>query len=557
MDSNRRVPMEWKGGEYGERIERRLAAWEKSSLLSRLWEKDPKIWFPDPRPELCDRLGWLDLPKRMPALLAEWTDLGERVKRDGFEHVVLLGMGGSSLAPEVYAGILGRAPGFPELHVLDSTHPDEIRALERLIRLELTLFLVSSKSGTTLETLSLFRHFWSRFHDTGGKAEDHFAAVTDPGSALENLARERGFRKVFLSPPDVGGRYSALAPFGLVPAALLGLDIRELIECGTQAARAHSPGTPPARAPGAVLGAFLGEPAGERNKVTFLASGSLNTFASWLEQLIAESTGKEGRGILPIVDDPAAAARTATSEQMFAFMTLEGDRHEALDSLAVDLEQAGHPVVRQHLASRFQIASEMFNWEVGTALASSILGVHPFDQPDVQVSKELTRRAMQEGGEEAEGGDAIPVSRTGRLERALRDFVEASVTGDYFTVQAFLPRSEENREALLDIRRRLQVLTGLAGTLGFGPRFLHSTGQLHKGGPPGGLSLQLVDEPDTDLPVPETDYSFARLIGAQSLGDFHALRRQGRTVLRLSLGRERRRGLERLAEALGKIRLGD
>jgi transaldolase/glucose-6-phosphate isomerase len=257
------------------------------------------------------------------------------------------------------------------------------------------------------------------------------------------------------------------------------------------------------------------------------------------------------------VDELPKEVRAAAKDQIFVFMTLEGDRHAALDSLASDLEKAGHPVVRLHLASRCQIASEMFNWEVATALASSILGVHPFDQPDVQLSKELTHRAMQEGGGEAEGGNTIPVSRTGRLDRALREFVEASVSGGYFAVQAFLPRSEENREAILDIRRRLQVLTGLAGTLGFGPRFLHSTGQLHKGGPPGGLSLQLVDEPETDLPVPETDYSFARLIGAQSLGDFHALRRQGRTVLRLSLGRERHRGLEKLTEALGKIRLGD
>jgi transaldolase/glucose-6-phosphate isomerase len=556
-DSLQTARLEWQAGEYRGRIERRLAAWEESSLLTRLWDKDPTIWFPDPRPELSDRLGWLELPGRMLSLLPEWADLGERVKYEGYEHVVLLGMGGSSLAPEVYAGILGRAPGFPELHVLDSTHPDEIRALEKRIRPERTLFLVSSKSGTTLETLSLFRYFWSRLQDLGGKAADRFAAVTDPGSALEVLARERGFRKVFLSPPDVGGRYSALAPFGLVPAALMGLDVRELLASGAQAARAHSPGTPPARASGAVLGAVLGEPAGERNKVTFLASESLNAFTPWLEQLIAESTGKDGRGILPVVDETAAAACTAAHERIFVFMTLEGDRYMALDSLAGDMEKAGHPVVRLHLDSRIQIASEMFNWEVGTALASSILGVHPFDQPDVQLSKELTGRAMQEGGGEAEGVDTIPVSRTGRMGRALREFVEASVPGGYFTVQAFLPGSLETREALREVRERLQALTGLAGTLGFGPRFLHSTGQLHKGGPPGGLSLQLVDEPESDLPVPETDYSFARLIGAQSLGDYHALRRQGRTVMRLSLGRDRLRGLEELTGALGKIPLGD
>jgi len=554
---NKRGPLEWQAGEYSRRIDRRLAAWEESSLLSRLWDKDPTIWFPDPRPELGDRLGWLDLPERMQPEEPEWTDLGERVKHDGFEHVVLLGMGGSSLAPEVFAAVLGRAPGFPELHVLDSTHPDEIRALEGRIRPQQTLFLVSSKSGTTLETLSLFRYFWRRLQDTGGKAGNHFAAVTDPGSSLETLARDRGFRRVFLSPPDVGGRYSAIAPFGLVPAALLGLDIRELLACGAQAARANSPGTPPGRAPGAVLGAVLGELAGERNKVTFLASVSLSAFPAWLEQLIAESTGKEGRGILPITDEPPAAARTAAPERVFVFMTLEGDDHTALDSLAADLEQAGHPVVRICLSSRYEIASEMFNWEVGVALASSILGVHPFDQPDVQLAKELTRRAMLEGGGEMEEGDSVHVSRTGRLERSLHEFVEAAVSGDYFTLQAFLPRSPENREALLEIRNRLQALTGLAGTLGFGPRFLHSTGQLHKGGPPGGLSMQLVDEPGLDLPVPETDFSFAQLIAAQSLGDFHALRQKGRTVLRFSVGRERLRGLEKLIEALGKIHVGD
>jgi len=549
--------MEWQANEDKERIALRLDAWTDISMLSRLWERDPTIWFSAPRPEITDRLGWLELPERMSQEVGEWAALGEEIRQNGYEHVVLLGMGGSSLAPEVFSSVLGRVPDYPELCVLDSTHPDEIRALEDRIRLERTLFLVSSKSGTTLETLSLFRHFWQRLSGIGGGVGAHFAAVTDPGSPLEAMARARDFRSIFLSPPDVGGRYSGLAPFGLVPAVLLGLDVHELLAQAQKAARAHAPTVTPDQAPGVVLGAILGELACDRNKLMFLASSSLTSFPAWLEQLIAESTGKDNRGILPVAAGLSSVDQAGAPDRIYVFLSLEGDDLSSLSPLAASLERAGHPVVRTHLLSRYEIAAEMYAWEVATALASSVLGVNPFDQPDVQLAKELAIRAMKGEDGEIEGeGDTIFASQAGQLERSLRELLSGVEPGGYFALQAFLPSSREISGTLLEIQKRLQMMTGLVCTLGFGPRFLHSTGQLHKGGPGGGMFLQLVDEPAQDLPVPETEYSFARMIAAQSLGDLHALRRRGRRVLRVSLGKEREKALDRVLAALGRIHSG-
>lgn len=531
------------------RFERRLLRWRDSRVLERLWRKDFTIWFPEPRPEITDRLGWLDLPERMPEHLEEWRRCAREVRDSGFSDIVLLGMGGSSLAPEVFSRVLPGVSGQPRLHVADSTHPEEIAQLERSLSLRTTLFLVSSKSGTTLETLSLMRYFWERVGDLGDPPGKRFAAITDPGSALASLASERKFRWIFLAPPDVGGRYSALSPFGLVPATLVGLDPARLLMNGAAAAAQHSGERDSDRSPGVRLGALLGEAAPARDKLSFMTSPSLSAFPVWLEQLISESTGKQGKGLIPVMEDPATEAEYFGPDRVFVALSLNGDETSALDERSDRLVSAGHPVVRMQIAEPAAVTEWMYTWEVAVALGSSLLGINPFDQPDVQLAKELARRAMQESAPDQEPDGALSVADTARLGPAFRDFLTASGGDDYVAIQAFLPRMLEVERSLSRLEREIRRCTGAAVTVGFGPRFLHSTGQLHKGGPPTGRFLQLIDEPAADTAVPGKDYTFGRLIAAQARGDYAALCSLKRPVLRVSLGRERERGIDALEGA--------
>lgn len=543
-------------GKHREAVEARVGAWHAAHLCRRLWQKDPTIWFAEPVPEISDRLGWLHLHETMQDELDGLQHFAEEVRREGIRHVVLLGMGGSSLAPEVFGTTFGAAAGYPELVVLDSTHPGAVREVERRINPEQTLFLVSSKSGTTIEPLSHFRTFWHRMKGEDGDPGRHFTAITDPGTPLEGLARERGFRRIFLAQADLGGRYSALSVFGLLPAALTGIDVSRLLDRAWTMAEAGAFCVSEAANPCFELGAALGELARSgRDKVTFMTSPALRAFPAWLEQLIAESTGKDGKGIVPVAGETLGAPEVYGADRFFVLFSLDGDEPDDLAQRLDDLEAAGHPVARFKLLEKADLAQEVFRWEVAVAVAGAELGIHPFNQPDVQLAKELALEAMASGtqaGATAEDAAEIIVSATepGALARHLAAWLAAARPGDYVAVQAYLAPTGRTREALQAIRLVLRDRLKLATTLGYGPRFLHSTGQLHKGGANSGLFLQLVDEPEDDIAVPETDYSFGALIRAQALGDYRALIKRGRRVLRLNLGRDTAGGLARLVTAL-------
>ena len=547
MQESRVAGAELRLGRYEPAVQARLERWQSEGFGSRLWGKDHTVWSPQPVPELTDRLGWLKLPESMRTQAEDLARFGQEARAAGFRDAVVLGMGGSSLAPEVFARTYGSVNGYPALSVLDSTHPEAVRSLAARLDPTRTLFVVSSKSGTTTETLSLFRAFWQWTAEAGRR----FVAVTDPGTPLEKLARERGFRAVFNAPEDVGGRYSALTNFGLVPAALLGVDVRELLQRARAMAEACT-GPAASSNPGLVLGAALGELAlAGRDKVTFLASREIESFPDWIEQLVAESTGKIGRGIVPVVGERTGEPGVYGQDRFFVGLFLGEDK--PLEMRLAALETAGHPVARFRLSDPADLGREMFRWEMATAAAGAILGVNPFDQPDVQLAKELATRAMKErsSGAPAAPADEVRASDAGPLGSALEHWLAGAGAGSYLGVHAYLPADRETTEILHDIQARLRDRTRLATTFGYGPRFLHSTGQLHKGGPDTGRFLQIVDEPQHDLPVPEADFTFGTLIRAQADGDRSALEQRGRRVVRVNLGSDVPGGLARLRGALG------
>ena len=554
--AGRRVSQSLSLGEFQPSFEERLSIWKGTGFAKRLWGKDPTLWADGRAAEITNRLGWLDLPERMRENLDYLESFAEGIQSGGFTHAVLLGMGGSSLAPEFYQKTFGNRPGFPELIVLDSTHPAAVAAVERTVDLDRTLFIVSSKSGTTLETLSFYRYFWDRVGCLTKTPGRRFVAVTDPGTPLAVLARERRFRRLFEAHPDVGGRYSALTEFGLVPAAIIGMDVRKLIDMAWIAAENNAFCVREDAASGYLLGAALGEVARRRNKLTIFTSEPLRHFPSWLEQLIAESTGKEGKGIVPVADEAPVPPEYYGGDRVFVGLDLEQDRDRDLEARLNALQQLGHPIIRISLKDLYSLGGEIFRWEVAVASAGSVIGIHPFNQPDVELAKELARSVMKGGqgldrGEEA-GVKTVPAANVIGLKAAFKAWASSARPGDYIAIQAFLPPSPEASQALDEIRLDLLERTKLATTLGYGPRFLHSTGQLHKGGPNEGLFLQIVHEPEPDLAVPETDYSFGTLLRAQALGDRLALGKKGRRVLRVGLTGDPRTGLSRMRMALSE-----
>ncbi len=542
-------------GPWGKLVEERLGAWQRGSFARRMWAKDYTLWSAKPVPELTDRMGWLTLPETMHAQVPALLAFADQVRDEGFRHVVLLGMGGSSLAPEVFQRTFGNARGRPELIVLDSTHPGAVRGVESQVDLEKTLFLVSSKSGTTTETSSFFHYFWQRLSQTGRQPGPHFVAITDPGSSLEKLAAERGFRATFSSPVEVGGRYSALTVFGLVPAALIGVDIRRLLDAGLTSAESSAFCVPETSSASLRLGAAMGELAlAGRDKATFLASPSLEAFPIWVEQLIAESTGKDDKGIVPVADEPLGDPGVYGNDRFFAVLLLEGDSSTQVAARVKAIESAGHPVACLQVRRKTDLGQEFFRWEVAVAAAGSVLGIQPFNQPDVQLAKELAKKAMSAASSQTQAGagaDLVRADDKNALSRAAKQWLSSVKPGDYISIQAYLNPTSETSSALQQIRTRLRDRTRAATTLGFGPRFLHSTGQLHKGGPNTGVFLQIVDEPGEELPVPETNYSFAQLIRAQAEGDYQALQQRGRRVLRVQLGQDTASGLRQIEETLG------
>ncbi len=511
-------------------VSRRLARWGSERFAHRLWAKDPTLWFADPRPEIVDRLGWLELPD--PAKVAAIEAFAATIVAGEIDHVVLLGMGGSSLAPQVYGAVFGERPGHPHLVVLDSTHPDAVAAVDERVDPGRALFIVASKSGTTLETMSFFRFFWARVAERTDDPGSRFVAITDPGTPLDSLAVERAFRAIFHAPDDVGGRYSALTDFGLVPAALTGVEIRSVLDRAAEAMDACAPGVPVDENPALVLGATLGELAASgTDKLVFLFDPPFGEVPDWTEQLIAESLGKDGRGIVP-VPHPARPAPWADRWVMTS-------SDQTIDDL---------PRARLTLEDPADLGAAFFLLELAVAAAGSVLGVHPFDQPDVQAAKEFARTAM---GSTAE----LDVERMSLGDPAVASAV-AAVLGDltpprYLAMQAYLAPTTVTTEQLDAIRGDIEAATTVVSTLGYGPRFLHSTGQLHKGGPDTGVFLQIVDRPRRRLDVPGTDFSFQQLIAAQAAGDQAALRQRGRTVLMIDIGETEPSSLSRLRLTVG------
>ena len=509
--------------ELASAVEARLWGWREAGAGGRLWGRDHRLWSAEPVAELEDRLGWLELPRTMPALLDQLEPFAEEAAAAGLDTVALVGMGGSSLGAEM----LQEALGDPRrLRVADSTHPDAVRALVDGLNPERTVFVVSSKSGTTVETDSLMRFFWNWLEERVAEPGRQFVAVTDPGSKLGETARERGFRRLFEAPADVGGRYSVLASFGLVPAALGCLSLRDVAASAREMAERCGPEAPEDANPGLELAALLGEAAlAGRATLRLAASPPAHCFAPWLEQLMAESTGKDGLGILPVPTEPPEAAGSVERAVLVAMGAAPPEAGEA-------------PRARIPVPEAADLGGEIFRWEVATAMASAVLGVHPFNQPDVQLAKKLAKQAIR-----GEAGSEPPP--TARIDDAdLGGWVAAAA--EYRSVQAFLAPSPAIDERIERLRRAIGAASGDATTSGYGPRFLHSTGQLHKGGPAGGCFLQLVDRPAGDVEIPGTELTFGRLLRAQADGDAAALAQRGRTVLRVDLGEAPAEALDRL-----------
>jgi glucose-6-phosphate isomerase len=525
----------------------------------RIWARDAGLWTDDAEEakEVLDRLGWLDLPETMRAYTAELRELALQVRADGIDRVLVCGMGGSSLCVEVIARVLGSAHGLP-VRVLDSTHPAAVAAAAEWAPPRRSLYVISSKSGTTTEPNDFAAFFEARAVDAlGSEAGRHFVAITDPGTVLVEHAIGFGYRSVFENPPDIGGRYSALSLFGLVPAALLGVDLEALLERARGMALECGPDVDDADSPGVRLGRFMAENAlAGRDKVTVLTAPDLAAFGLWVEQLLAESTGKRGKGLLPVVGEEPEPVEAFGDDRAVVGIDDAGVSAPG----AVELKAADHPTTFLGLGERIELGAEFFRWELATAVAGHLLGINAFDQPDVQAAKDATKRVL---AELAAGGELPSPAVWLRDERdvagvaaLLRGLLAGVGPGEYVALMAYLDPTPETEAALQRARTGVRNATLAATTLGFGPRFLHSTGQYHKGGPNTGRFIQLVDRPAGDLDVPGREYSFATLVAAQAAGDAEALEAKGRRLLRIGLDGPRALDLfaDAVAAALGKAR---
>jgi len=501
-------------------VDERLAAAVDEGVVRRIWEHDEVLWG-GPGPEIGDRLGWLDIADRQLESVEDLVAFAAAAREDGFTHAALLGMGGSSLGPEVIRRSYGKLDGGLELHVLDSTDPGAVRALEAAIDLENTLFVVSSKSGGTVETLSHMKHFY----ELAGRNGDQFVAVTDPGSGLVDIAAERGFRRVFENDPNIGGRYSVLSYFGLVPAALAGVDVAHMLrsaQSAEQDCRAEDDSNP-----GLAIGVMLGTLAlAGRNKATFVVSPRIAAFGLWVEQLIAESTGKQGRGILPVADEPLTRPDFYGDDRVFVYLRDADQPDAGQDGTIEDLRAADHPVITLEHAGPDDLGRIFFLSEFATAVAGWVLDINAFDQPNVQEAKDNTNKVL----EADEPPHVAPADDSG-----LSSLLGHAAPPHYVAIMGYVPPTEEFDDAVLDLRRTIRDATRATTTFGYGPRFLHSTGQFHKGGPPDGLFLQLTHEPGDDVAIPDADFGFRELIAAQATGDVLTLRDHGLPAERVVL----------------------
>ena len=516
--------------DWQDQIKSELDALKKRGTIEAIWRRDPNAWvapLPDGAP-VEEATGWLDLPDRMADLVDDLITFAAEVRVDGFTDLVLLGMGGSSLGPLVLGRVFRTSPGYLHLHVLDSTLPGKIRAVENQVDLRRTLFLISSKSGTTIEPLRLMAFFRNRLEEIGVENPDaRFIVATDPGSFLETMAKERGFKRVFNTPVDVGGRFSVLSRFGLIPAVLIGVDLEKLLGPAVAMAQACRASDDPEMNPGALLGATLGGLAAVgQDKVTIVTSPRLNSIGLWVEQLIAESTGKNGRGLVPVADEPFYSVSEYGDDRNFVYIRLTGDDNTRTDAHVSMLRNAGLPVTRIELQHNYDLGAEFFRWEFAVAVAATAISVYPFDQPDVERGKVFTRNLL-------ESHDATVQTLPDTLDVAeIVKSVASARPGDYVAIFGYIPESLEVDSAVSELRAAITRRTGIATTFGYGPRYLHSTGQLHKGGPDGVIGLALVAGNEDALAAPRVDlgteteiaYGFESLFLAQILGDLEALR---------------------------------
>jgi len=550
-------------------VDERLRLWDENKIIEKIYKKDPSVWLGNTESEdsvtgVTDRLGWLSATEKIRPIVKELKDFSDKQRKKEIKDIILLGMGGSSLAPEVIMDVFGSRDGWPVLTVLDTTDPETILGLVTMIDPDKTLFIVSSKSGGTIETLSLFRYFYSYYQSIGLEAGNHFIAITDPGSGLEQLAKEKRFLKVFSSPPDVGGRYSALTVFGMVPAALIGVDIEKLIGNTNSMMELCGPDIESKKNPAAVLGAFIGEMALKgKDKLSLVISPSISRLGAWIEQLVAESLGKDGKGILPVVDEGLLEIEECGGDRIFVYIKLDGDDNTDLESSYRAISSKGIPAVQITVTETYDLGGLFFMWEMATALSASIIGVNPFDQPNVESAKLKSRALMEEyrktgniktdrplfvdAGIEFYGNEAIQ-GKT--IKSGLESFLSGKSETDYVAIMAYLPYDEEFNDCLEDIRTGIRKKSALPVTLGYGPRFLHSTGQLHKGGGNKGLFIQITHRIIEDIEVPGEPYSFGTLITAQAVGDYEALRDAGRRVCRLNIRDDIGENLEVILKAL-------
>jgi transaldolase/glucose-6-phosphate isomerase len=542
--------------------------WRAGGKVRALWQRDASLWTGTDEHKW---LGWLDAVAREQKAIERYQSLAKWVKDKGFVDAVVLGMGGSSLGPEVLAETFGKAVGFPRLQILDSTDPTQIRRLESTLKLAQTLFIVSSKSGSTTEPNVMMEYFFARVGEvTKEKAGAQFVAVTDPGSILEKTAKSRNFAHIFHGEPTIGGRYSVLSPFGLVPAAAAGIDVASFLEATASMVRACGPDVPPAENPGVQLGLVLGVAARHgRDKVTLSASGGVADFGAWAEQLIAESTGKNGKALIPLADEPLGATQLYGTDRIFVDLKLTND--SSRDGALAALERAGHPVVRIDVTDAAHVGQEFFRFEIATAVAGAVLGINPFDQPDVESAKVKTREltgAFEKTGKlpaeapvksagavaiytDARNSDTLrKAGADGELTTWLKAHLGRLNSGDYAALLAYIDRDADNIAAMQDMRVAIRDRKHVATCVGFGPRFLHSTGQAYKGGPNTGVFLQITADHGNDLPVPGQKASFGVIEAAQARGDFDVLTERGRRALRLHIKGDVRQGLDAIKQAV-------
>lgn len=554
-------------------VNKTVADWQSGKKVERLWQRDASLWTGS---DEANWLGWLDIVDEQIAQQDQLQKIAKEMQQRSFQHVLLLGMGGSSLCPEVLRMTFGRLTHYPTLHVLDSTDPAQVKAFEHLIDIPKTVFIVSSKSGSTLEPNIFKQYFFERTKQAVGvtKVGSHFIAITDPGSKMQQVAEADRFLHVFFGKPSIGGRYSALSNFGMVPAAVIGLDTKKFLSRAADMVRLCKD-TVVEQNPGAMLGAILGTAANAgRDKVTIITSPGISDLGAWLEQLLAESTGKNGKGIIPVDREELTQPSAYGNDRVFAYVRLESGADASQEAKVDAIEKAGQPVVRISMSDPYDLGAEFFRWEIATAVAGSIIGINAFNQPDVEASKIATRNltseyektgslppekpTLEDAGVKlfTDEKNAAELADAAGGDKSLVGYLKAHLSrikaGDYFAVLGYIQMSAENEQSLQSVRHAVRDKKHVATCLGFGPRFLHSTGQAYKGGPNSGVFLQITCDDSVELPVPGQKYTFGIVKAAQARGDFQVLAARGRRALRVHLGSNLKAGLATLHSAVQK-----